>query len=56
MQAIRWNAQGRLCQRERQLMAKGKNAPQVVVAMARELVGFMWAMAKRVPVPPKASS
>jgi hypothetical protein len=31
-------------------MARGKNAHQVVVAIARELVGFMWAMAKQVPV------
>jgi transposase len=55
MQAISWKAQVRRCKRYRQLMAKGKNAHQVVVAIARELVGFMWAMAKQVPVPPKAS-
>ena len=50
MQAISWQAQGRLCTRYRQLMARGKHANQVVVAMARELVDFMWAMAKAVPV------
>src|SRR5215813_5720071 len=50
IQAISWKAQVRLCQRYRQLLAKGKNANQVVVAIARELVGCMWAMAKRVPV------
>jgi hypothetical protein len=33
-------------------MAKGKNANQVVVAIARELRAFMWAIAKQVPVPP----
>jgi hypothetical protein len=33
-------------------MARGKHANQVVVAMARELVGFMWAMAKQATVPP----
>jgi transposase len=54
LQAMSWKAQVRLCKRYRQLMAKGKNAQQVVVAIARELVGFMWAMAKQVPVPPKA--
>ena len=54
LQAISWKAQVRLCKRYRQLMAQGKNANQVVVAMARELLGFMWAIAKQVPVPPKA--
>jgi transposase len=55
IQAISWKAQGRLCKRYRQLLAKGKNANQVVVAIARELVGFMWAMAKQVAEPPQAS-
>jgi transposase len=50
MQDISWQAQGRLCKRYRQLMARGKHANQVVVAIARELVGFMWARAKAVPV------
>jgi transposase len=36
IQAIGWKAQGRRCTRYRQRMAKGKNAHQVVVAMARE--------------------
>jgi hypothetical protein len=34
-------------------MAKGNNAHQVVVAIARELRAFMWAIAKQVPVPPE---
>ena len=54
IQAISWKAQVRLCTRYRQLMAKGKNAHQGVVAVARELIGFMWAIAKQVAVPPKA--
>jgi transposase len=54
IQAISWKAQVRLCTRYRQLMAKGKHANQVVVAMARELSAFMWAIAKQVAVPPKA--
>jgi transposase len=54
MQAISWKAQVRLRKRYRQRMTKGKNANQVVVAIARERVGFMWAIAKQVPVPPKA--
>jgi len=55
LQAISGKAQVRLCTRYRHLMATGKNANQVVVAMARELRAFMWAMAKQVAVRPKAS-
>jgi transposase len=54
IQAISWKAQVRLCQRYRQLLAKGKNAPQVVVAIARELSAFMWAIATHIAVTPKA--
>jgi transposase len=50
IQDISWKAQVRLCKRYRRLIARGKHANQVVVAIARELVGFMWAMAKQVPV------
>jgi len=53
LQDISWQAQLRLCQRYRRLMARGKHANQVVVAIARELVGFMWAMAKQVSVTPE---
>jgi transposase len=52
IQAISWKAQVRLCKRYRRLLARGKHANQVVVAIARELVGFMWAIAKQVPVKP----
>jgi transposase len=54
LQAISWKAQVRLCKRYRHLMAQGKNAHQVVVAIARELRAFMWAIAKHIAVPPKA--
>jgi transposase len=50
IQDISWKAQVRLCKRYRRLMARGKHANQVVVAIARELIGFMWAIAKEVPV------
>jgi transposase len=50
IQDISWKAQVRLCKRYRQLIARGKHANQGVVAIARELVGFMWAIAKAVPV------
>jgi transposase len=52
IQDISWKAQVRLCKRYRRLMARGKHANQVVVAMARELIGFMWAIANQVPVTP----
>jgi len=52
IQDISWKAQVRLCTRYRRLMARGKQANQVVVASARELVGFMWAMANQVAVTP----
>jgi transposase len=52
IQDLSWKAQVRLCTRDRRLMARGKHANQVVVALARELVGCMWAMATQVPVPP----
>jgi transposase len=43
-----WKAQVRLWKRYRKLIARGKHANQVVVAMARELIGFMGAIAKEV--------
>jgi transposase len=52
IQDISWKAQVRLCKRYRRLLAHGKHANQVVVAIARELVGFMWAIAKQVAVSP----
>jgi transposase len=54
IQASSWKAQVRLGKRYRHLMAKGKNATQVVVAIARELSACMWAIAKQVAVRPKA--
>jgi transposase len=55
IQDISWKAQVRLCKRYRKLIARGKHANQVVVAIARELIGFMWAIAKEVPGTPEAS-
>jgi transposase len=52
IQDISWKAQVRLCKRYRRLLARGKHANQVVVAMARELAGFLWAIAQQVPVTP----
>ena len=47
---IAWRAQLRLCARFRRLMARGKTRNTVVAAIARELSGFMWAIAKQVAV------
>jgi transposase len=48
---IAWNAQVRLCQKYRQLLSRGKPQAVVITAVARELLGFMWAIAREVPVP-----
>lgn len=45
---IAWKAQVRLCGRFRRLMARGKLRTKVVTAIARELVGFVWAIAMEV--------
>jgi transposase len=50
IQDISWKAQVRLCQRSRRLVARGKHANGVTVAMARELAGFIWAIAQEVPI------
>ena len=39
--AIAWKAQWRLCTRYKKLLAKGKNKPQIVTAIGRELLGFI---------------
>jgi hypothetical protein len=49
---ISWQAQVRLCKRYRRLSARGTPANQVVVAIARALVGCMGAMATQVPITP----
>ena len=41
---IAWKAQHRLHSRYRKLLAKGKTKQQVVTAIARELLGFIWAI------------
>jgi transposase len=53
IRAIAWKAQVRLSARYRKLMAAGKPAPKAIVAIARELVGFIWAIARLVE--PKAA-
>ena len=45
VQAIAWQAQKRLCGRYRHLLEAGKLKQQVSTAVARELAGFIWAIA-----------
>lgn len=44
VKAIAWKAQHRLHDRYRALLGKGKNKPQVVTAIGRELLGFIWSI------------
>lgn len=45
-----WRAQLRLCARFRKLCARRLNKNKVVVAIARELSGFVWAIAREVKI------
>ena len=45
---ISWKAQLRLCGKYRRLVARGKRKQTAVIAVARELAGFMWAIAREV--------
>jgi len=49
-----WDAQVRLCKRFRKLTARGKHKNVAVVAVARELAGFAWDIARKVPLPAAA--
>jgi transposase len=48
IKATAWKAQWRLCTRYKKLLARGKNKPQIVTAIGRELLGFIWAIAVKV--------
>ena len=45
VKTIAWKAQQRLHKRYRALDARGKNKNQIVTAVGRELLGFIWAIA-----------
>lgn len=45
---IAWKGQLRMCQRYRRLMAAGKPKVVATTAIAREMVGFIWAIARTV--------
>lgn len=48
---IGWKAQARLCKRYRDLSKRGKPQPRVMTAIARELAGFIWDIARKTPIP-----
>lgn len=48
VQAISWKAQNRLHKKYYRLMVKGKPCGKVIAAVARELAGFIWAIAHEV--------
>jgi transposase len=50
LQDLGWKAQVRLCKRFRRLVARGKHPNVAVTAVARELIAFMWAIAREVPL------
>ena len=45
---IAWKAQERLCRRYRALARAGKLPTVIIAAIARELSGFVWAIATQV--------
>ena len=47
VQAIAWKAQERLHGRYKKLLGRGKNKQQTVTALARELAGFVWSIARQ---------
>jgi len=50
---LAWKAQLRLTTRFRRLVARGKAKPKVATAIARELTGFIWAIAREVSPTPR---
>jgi transposase len=48
IKAASWRAQHRLHSRYRNLAGRGKPLPKVLCAVGRELIGFVWAVAKEV--------
>ena len=50
VKAIAWKAQDRLDRRFRRLVGRGKPRQRAVVAVAREMLGFVWAIAPEIPV------
>jgi transposase len=58
IQEIAWKAQHRLHARYKTLTAAGKNKGQIITAIGRELLGFIWAIGVKIEVrrPPQAAA
>ncbi len=55
IQARSWKGQVRLCGRQSRMIARGKHPNKVAIAIARELLAFLWATARIVkPMSPAA--
>ena len=48
IQAISWKAQNRLHKKYFRLLSRGKAASKAITAVARELAGFIWAIAQEI--------
>jgi hypothetical protein len=48
---IAWQAQVRLCRRYQKLLARGKPANIVKVAIAREMIAYIWAISREIVLP-----
>jgi hypothetical protein len=48
---ISWSAQVRLSSRFRRLLGRGKPSQKAATAVARELLGFMWAIGREAEKP-----
>jgi transposase len=53
---IAWKAQSRLNKRYRALLRRGKLKTVAITAVARELAGFIWAIARAVSAAPGAAN
>ncbi|MBD1585039.1 IS110 family transposase, partial [Pseudoalteromonas sp. S16_S37] len=49
---IAWQAQLRLCRRYNRLLSRGKHRNVVVIAIAREMAAYIWAIAREVVISP----
>lgn len=56
LREIAWKAQHRLYQRYRVLSGRGKCQQQIVTALGRELLGFVWAIGVAVEATPRAAA
>jgi hypothetical protein len=50
IRGIAWKAQERLCRRYRKLAHAGKLKTVIIAAIARELSGFVWAIARQTQI------